>query len=65
MVRVLDLLKNCSNDEPYEDFSYNVESLFTSIPVQDTIDCILKRVYIVGKFNLFVKNQFLKNYFWN
>ena len=44
MLRVSDLLKNCSNDEPYEDFSYNVECLFTSIPVQETIDCIRREI---------------------
>ena len=30
------LLKNSSNDESYEDVSYDIESLFTSIPVQET-----------------------------
>ena len=35
------LLKNSGNDECYKDVSYGIESLFTSIPVQETIDYIL------------------------
>ena len=41
-----ELLKNSSNDESYEDVSYDVESLFTSIPVQETIDYILQKTYV-------------------
>ena len=33
---LLVLLKNITNDESYEDVSYDFESLFTSIPVQET-----------------------------
>ena len=32
-LRFPELLKNSSNDESYEDISYDVESLFISIPV--------------------------------
>ena len=39
-----DLLKKSSNDESYEDVSYDVEGLCTSIPVQETIDYILQRI---------------------
>ena len=40
-----ELLKEAENRENYEDVSYDVESLFTSIPVKETIDYILKRIY--------------------
>ena len=36
-----DLLKSVPSDDNYEDVSYDAESLFTSIPVQETIDYIL------------------------
>ena len=36
-----ELLKNSSNDESYEDVSNDINSLFTGIPVQETIDYIL------------------------
>ena len=38
-------MKSSSNVEFYKNVSYNVESLFTSIPVQDMIDYILQRIY--------------------
>ena len=33
-----DLLKNAEESDDYEDVTYDVESLFTSIPVKETID---------------------------
>ena len=39
-----DLLKNEDTNANYEDVSYDVESLFTSIPVVETIEYILKRI---------------------
>ena len=41
-----DLLKSVPSDDNYEDVSYDVESLFTSIPVQETIDYILYKIYV-------------------
>ena len=41
-----DLVKNVSNSNEYEDVSYKVESLFTSIPVEETINYIVDRIYI-------------------
>ena len=41
-----ELLKNGSNDECYEDVSYDVESLFKSILVQETKDYTLQRIYV-------------------
>ena len=43
------LLKNIENSDDYENVSYNVESyysiLFTSIPVKETIDYIIRKKY--------------------
>ena len=41
-----DLLKSADPNANYEDVSYDVESLFTSIPVAETIEYILKRISI-------------------
>ena len=38
-----DLLKNTEESYNYEDISYDVESLFESIPVKEAIDYIIKR----------------------
>ena len=40
-----DLLKSANINVNYEDLSYDLESLFTSIPVAETIEYILKRIY--------------------
>ena len=40
-----DLLKNIKNSDDYEDVSYDVESLFTSIPIKETIDYIIRKTY--------------------
>ena len=40
-----DLLKSADTSANYEDFSYDVESLFTSIAVAEAIEYILKRIY--------------------
>ena len=40
-----DLLKSANINVNYEDLSYDLESLFTSIPVVETIEYILKRIY--------------------
>ena len=45
-----ELLKNSRNDESYEDVSSDVESLFTSIPVQEMVDYMLQRTYAGKKF---------------
>ena len=36
----LDLLRNAEEPDDYDDVSYDVESLFTSIPAKETIDCL-------------------------
>ena len=40
-----DLLINAEESDDYEDFSYNVESLFTSISVNETIDYVIQKIY--------------------
>ena len=44
-----EVLKNRPFPENCKDVSYDVASLYTSVPVQDTIYCILYRIY--GKRN--------------
>ena len=46
-----DLLKSADTNANYEDVSYDVESLFTSIPVAETIEYILKRIYTNKELN--------------
>ena len=41
-----DLLKSAPSDDNYEGVSYDRESLFISIPVHKTIDCILYKVSV-------------------
>ena len=36
-------------EEDEEDVSYDVDSLFTNIPIQDTIDYIVKEIYVKNK----------------
>ena len=40
-----ELLTNAGNSDDYEDGSYDVESFFTSIPIKETIDYIIHKIY--------------------
>ena len=40
-----ELLKNTGNSDDYEDVSFDVESMFTSITIKETIDYILNKIY--------------------
>ena len=51
----LDLLKSVPSDDSYEDVSYDLESLFTSIRVQETIDYILYKIYVKKELKSFCK----------
>ena len=42
-----DMIKEAVNSEEYEDVSHNVESLFTSTPVKETIEYISNKIYVV------------------
>ena len=56
-----DLLKSVPSDDNYEDVSYDVESLFTSIPVQETTDYILYKIYIKKELKPFCKKSEVLN----
>ena len=56
-----ELLKNTSNGESYEDVSSDVGSLFTSIPVQETVDYILQRIYVGKEIKAFCKKSMFKS----
>ena len=43
------------NVDDYEDASYDVESLFTSIPVKETIDYIIQKIYVKKEIKPFCK----------
>ena len=51
------MLKNAEESDDYEDVSYDVESLFTSIPVKETIDCIIQKIYVSKEIKLFCKKS--------
>ena len=48
--------KNCDDEE---DVSYNVESLFTSIPVKETIEFILDEIYVRKVIKPFCKKRLI------
>ena len=51
------LLKNAEESDDYEDDSYYVESLFTSIPVKETIDYIIQKIYVKKEIKPFCKKS--------
>ena len=53
-------MKNVSNSNEYEDVSYNVEPLFTSIPVEETINYIVDRIYVRKEIELLCKKSTFK-----
>ena len=53
-------MKKISNDESDEDVSSEVESLFTSIPVQEMVDYILQRIYVGKEKKAFCKKSIFK-----
>ena len=52
-----DLLKSAPSDDNYEGVSYDRESLFISIPVHKTIDCILYKVSVKKVLKPFCKKS--------
>ena len=52
-----DLLKNAEESDDYEDVSYNVKNLFTSIPVKETIDYIIQKIYVRKEIKPFCKKS--------
>ena len=55
-----DLIKNLSNFDEYEDVSYDVEFLFTSIPVEETINYIINQICIQKEIEPIFKKLLLK-----
>ena len=55
-----DLLKSAPNGDNYEGVSYDLESLFTSILVQETIDYILYKIYAKKELKPFCKKSISK-----
>ena len=55
-----ELLKSVDPNANYEDVSYDVVSLFTSIPVAETIEYILKRIYTNKELKPLCKKSIFK-----
>ena len=56
-----DLLKNVEESDDYKDVSYDVESLFTGIPVNETIDHIIQKICVKKEIKPFCKkSSFIK-----
>ena len=49
------MLKEAVNTEDYKDVSYDEESLFTSIPVKETIEYVLHKIYVDKSIKVFCK----------
>ena len=56
-----ELLKNIENSDDYEDVSYDVESLYTSIPIKKLLTISSIRYIPKKLLNQCVKNQFLRS----
>ena len=58
----LDLLRSAEESDDYEDLSYDVESLFTSIQLKETIDYVIQKNYVEKKIEPFCKKYVFTNY---
>ena len=54
------MLNNIPLSEDEEDVSYDVESLFTNIPIKDTIDFICEEIYVHKKLEPICKKSIFK-----
>ena len=54
------MLNNVPISEDEEDVSYHVESLFTNIPLKDTIDFICEEIYVHKKLEPICKKSVFK-----
>ena len=54
------MLNNIPLSEYEEDLSYDVESLFTNIPIKDTIDFICEEIYVHKKLKPICKKSMFK-----
>ena len=53
-------IKNEKVQENYEMVSFDVKSLFTSVPLEHTIDIIIKRIYEKHEITVFTKHEMKK-----
>ena len=53
-------LKNIGNRDDYEDVSYDVESLFISITIKETIDYIIHKIYTKNVIEAMCKKSIFK-----
>ena len=60
MRHFLDLLKSADTNANYDDVSYDLESLFTNIPVAETIEHILIHIYTNKELKLLCKKSIYK-----
>ena len=51
------MLKEVANNEDYEKVSYDVEPLFTNIPVKETIEYVLHKIYVDKLNKAFCKKK--------
>ena len=56
-LRSIDSHKSAQSDDNYEDVSYNIESLFTSAQVEETIDFIIYKIFVKKELNPFCKES--------
>ena len=54
------LVVHAEESDDHEDVSYDVESLFTSIPVKETINYIIQKNYIKKEIKPFCKKSIFK-----
>ena len=55
-----ELLKNNKNSDGYQNVSFDVESIFTSIPIKETIDYIIHKIYIKNIIEPMYKKSIFK-----
>ena len=53
----LDLLRSAEESDDYEDLSYDVKSLFTSIQLKETIDYVIQKNYVEKEIKPFCKKS--------
>ena len=52
-----DFIKNAEESDDYEGVSYDIESLFTSIPIKEKIEYIIKKIYVKKEIKPFCKKS--------
>ena len=57
------MLNKLEMSEDEEDVSYDVESLFTNIPINKTIDLFVMKFTFIKNFNKFANVLSLRNYY--